>query len=43
MGDIESAVDRSIWLEMLSGPDAVRTLWVERSFCTSSAEQNNGG
>lgn len=32
-------MDWSIWPEIPSGPDAVRTLWVERSFCTSSAEQ----
>ena len=39
MLDIESAVDRSIWPEIPSRPDAAWTLWVERSFHTLSVEQ----
>ena len=39
VGAIASAVPRSMWLEMPSGPDAVCSLWLTSSLFTSSWEQ----
>ena len=38
-GDMDLAVFLSMWVDMLSGPDAVLVFMVDRNFCMHSWEQ----